>query len=135
MLLGARPEVVGTVRYYARADGIALDVPHCDPEVLIVHRTRVVAPLPQVAFRGVLTVGVGGEDGLRVAHCERERLLCVWNRHDVDVVGHQAVGPDRATVLRGVLPEDGQVYLVVRVVREDLGAAVAALRHMVRDSG
>ena len=54
--------------------------------------------------------------------------------HEVDVVGHEAVGPDGQAVAVGVLLEEPQVRFAVAVVFEYVGAAIAPLGHVVRIS-
>jgi len=52
---------------------------------------------------------------------------------DVDMVGHQAIGPDLRTRLAGRFAEQVAIQRVVRILEEGLAAPVATLRHVVRD--
>lgn len=53
----------------------------------------------------------------------------------MDVVGHQAIGPDLGTRPMGGPGQEIAIEEVVAVLEEGLLAAIAALRHMVRIAG
>jgi hypothetical protein len=53
----------------------------------------------------------------------------------VDVVGHQAIGPDLNPCPARGIGQQIEVQFVVAILEEGLLAAVAALRHMMRDAG
>ena len=54
---------------------------------------------------------------------------------DMDMVGHQAIGPDLRIRLAGRFAEQVTIQRVVRILEEGLAAPIAALRHVVRDTG
>jgi hypothetical protein len=69
---------------------------------------------------------VGPADGLG------QRLLLVGNRHQMNVVGHQAVGEDLQAVLLGLLLQKLQVHPPVVIHKEHVLAVVPALCDMMR---
>lgn len=53
----------------------------------------------------------------------------------LDVVWHQAIGPDRYARSPRSLGEEIEVEFVVAILEEGALAAIAALGHVVRDTG
>jgi hypothetical protein len=60
-----------------------------------------------------------------------ERLLRVWDRHQMDMVGHQAVSQDLQAVLLGLLLQQLQIHLPVLVREEHVLAVIPALCDMM----
>lgn len=68
---------------------------------------------------------------------ERPAQPILVRRHDdrVNVVGHQAIGPDLGACPLGRLGQQVQIERIIALFEESLLPAVAALRHMMRQSG
>ena len=60
-----------------------------------------------------------------------QRILLVRKRHQMDVVGHQAVGEDLQAVLLSLLLQQLQVHPPVLVHEEHILAVIPALRDMM----
>ena len=72
---------------------------------------------------------------MHVAEGAAQPVLVARGRDDVHVVGHQAIGPDLHPCLARGIGQQVQIQLIVAILEEGLLAAVAALRHVVRDAG
>jgi len=57
---------------------------------------------------------------------------CVGNGKHMDMVRHQAIGPDRYLVLCAVALKNVQVSLPVLIIPEDIRAVITALGYVVR---
>jgi len=80
-----------------------------------------------------------GVDGLGVAavgqpHSAGQGVGTGRNRKKVDMVGHEAVGPDLQAVGDGVLAQEAKVAPPVFVAEEDVFPAVAPVGDVVRKS-
>lgn len=84
-------------------------------------------PQPGVDIAGVVTVDVakGPAEAIFV------RRYC----NDVDVIGHQAIRPDRHLRTGCRFGEEIEVQFVVTVLEEGPLASISALGHVVRDTG
>lgn len=103
--------------------------------MLGVQRAREEPPLPS-AEGGPAEV-LRPVDVLGVPHVQRlqrrtERRLLPRDSHEVNVVRHQAVGLDRQPMLAGIVGEQLEEPQAVSLGEEDIFAAVAALRDMMR---
>ena len=65
----------------------------------------------------------------------REPIGRVRHQHEVDVVGHQAIGPYLDRGLAAALGQEIAIEGVVGRFEEDLLAPIAALRHMMGNAG
>ena len=60
-----------------------------------------------------------------------QRILLVRKRHQMDVIGHQAVGEDLQAVLLGLLLQKLQVHPPVVIYEEHVLAVIPTLRNMM----
>ena len=77
---------------------------------------------------------------LGVAHVERvegagQGPLDPGDANDMDMVGHQAVGPNINAVANGILVEPVEISSVVGIGLEDRPIVISTLNDMVRESG
>ena len=98
----------------------------------MIERTREEARLPDVPTGSSGDIEVFGEIGMRPAQSGGERLRVLRHADQVDVVGHEAVSPQRQPGALGVVLQEIFIKGVVFRATEDLLAAVAALGHVVR---
>ena len=76
-----------------------------------------------------------GVAAVRVGEGAAEPVLVRWHDDEVDVVWHQAIGPDLRTRALSRLAEQVEVELVVAVLEEGLLPAIAALGDVVGIAG
>jgi hypothetical protein len=100
--------------------------------VAIVEDARIEASLPEMAVAPLFVVEI-----LRIAHMESvqgfaERIGGPRDADVMDVVCHQAVGPDVEGVAPRVKPEPVEIAAVVGVLFEDDLLVIAALGDLVR---
>ncbi len=53
----------------------------------------------------------------------------------MDMIGHEAIGPELELAVVGTNCEIRQVELAIEIGKEDIGAAVATVRDVIRDPG
>jgi len=126
---GAAPRVSPRPPHKLGPHRVAFDVRHRLPEVHLVQDAGEEPPLPQVAAASVEPVDV-----LRVAQVRSpdglgQGLVPVRDGHQVQVVGHQAVGDQLQAEPPGVLAQPPQIDPPIVIDEEDVLAVVAALRH------
>src|SRR3989344_5050987 len=64
-----------------------------------------------------------------------QRVWLLGNGHDVNAVGHQAIGEHAHAVFRAVLSQPREIGRSIRVAKEHVLAAVAALGDVVWNTG
>ena len=68
---------------------------------------------------------------VRFADSLCQRILCVRDRYDVNMIAHQAIADQFQSVLVRLLFQQFQIYLSIIVNKEHVLAVVAALRDMM----
>ena len=91
------------------ANGIELDVAEADIEAPLVERDRAEAALPEGAAPALALVDLQGVAAVRLAERGGEAAGARRNEQQVDVVRHQAPGPDRRPRLRAAAAEQSEV--------------------------
>ena len=69
-----------------------------------------------------------------VAEGPAQSILVARDRDDVDVIGHQAIGPDRHLRSRGCFGEQVEIERIVPIFEEHPLAPVAPLGDVVRNA-
>ena len=124
MTLRARPRVIPRGGDQAGAYGVQFHIPHRRIQVTFIQGAGIIPPLPEMPDRLGFTVEI-----LRVQHMDRsedrrQRVIGMGNANDVDMVRHEAVGPDIKLVPPGVLAEQFQVAGVIIGLTEDRLAVI-----------
>lgn len=138
VVTGARPRIVLSPFDEAGTDRIVFDEADLLEDAPVIQYARQEPPLPEVAGHPLLAVEVLG-----VFHVERverpgERASDHRDADVMDVVPHQAVGPDLDGVAVGAFLEPGEVAPEIGLLFEDGLVVVATLGDLVRvpdDSG
>lgn len=76
-------------------------------------------------------VDIAGVAAMEIAKGAAERILVARDSHDVDVVRHQATGPDLDPVAFCCLGEQVEVERIIAILEERPLAPVAALGHVM----
>jgi len=82
-----------------------------------------------------MAITEGGVPPVRLADRPRETVRRPRRENQMDVVRHQAIGPDLHRRLAAALAQEVAIELVVRRLEEHRLAAVAALGHVMREAG
>ena len=98
----------------------------------VVEHRREEPSLPQVPALAEPAVQPRRVRLVRVAEAAAEGVFAGRHGYEVDVIGHEAVGPHGQAVLAGVVFEQEQIATAVAVVEEHIRASIAALRYVVR---
>lgn len=114
--------------------GVQLDVAGGRQQVILVHWERVEALLPKVAAPALAEVDAPGVAAVRLAEGAPQAVGLLGHQDQMDVVGHQAVGPGRDPGLGAGDCEEVEVSPVVVVLEEGLEAPVAPLGNVMRDA-
>ncbi len=101
-------------------------------KVLVVHRDRAEARLEEMS--GHPKPGVDDQRIPPVCFAERpsQSPFRVRNQDEMDVVGHEAIGPASNAVPAALAGQEIAIELVVVVAEEYLLAPIAALGHVMR---
>jgi hypothetical protein len=83
-----------------------------------VHDERVKAFLPQVSLPAVAGVDPGCIEGMRRSKQIREAVVPRRNGDKVNVIGHQAIGPDLSCRTPQLASQDGKIVAKVVVAKE-----------------
>ncbi len=129
---GARPDPVLGPLGQAGADRVALDVTRRRRQVGLVQWERVKPLLPQRTAPPLALVDAPGVAAMRLAERRAEAIGMARYQDQVDVVGHQAIGPDLGRRLGAGLGQKPEVGLVVGLPEECIQAPVAPLGDVVR---
>ena len=116
----------------ARSDRVAFDIHHDSPHCRALHRTRIVASLPQVAAAGRSSVPIARVIAVNPAESARQRFSGLRHSEQMDVIAHETPGPNLQAVLMCVFAQEPQVDMMVLRVVEDCLPAIAALSNVVR---
>ena len=92
-------------------------------------RLRVCRMRPRVDYKVLMNPSPPHGRPVRVAIRPPQRLGCRRDGHEVNVIAHQAVGPDRHAVALSVGSQQRQVALAVGFLEEDIRPPVAPLRN------
>jgi hypothetical protein len=98
----------------------------------LVERARVETVLPEMADAVAARVEVQRVSAVRATQGNPERLRLVGNRHQVDVVLHQAVSQNARTGLGAVRRKTFQIRAPIGVREKDTLPVHSALRDVVR---
>ena len=131
----ARPAPVLRPRHQARPHRIERDVAHRRRQVLLVHHHRAEAALPEMPAAlaaGLQNAGVAPV-GRRQGAAQSVGIS--GNQDQVHVIGHQAPGPDFDLGRAAILGQEIAIERVVVVIEERPRPPIAALRHMMRQTG
>ena len=104
-------------------------------QVLLVHRHRAEPRLEQVAGYPEARVDRRRVAPMRLAERAPERLRAVGDENEVNVVGHQTIGPDRDALFAALGRQEIAIERIVVVAKEDALAPVAALRDVMGKAG
>ncbi len=119
----------------ARPDRIEFDVARAGQQMALVQRKRMKTLLPEVAAPSLPPVDAPRVAAVGLAQRGAQPVLARRHENEMDVVGHQAIGPNRRVHLAAPFAEQGEIVLVVAVLEEHRQAPRAALGHVMRVSG
>ena len=114
-------------------DRIELDVAITGEEVaLVLHRTRLEAPLPQRSRAPLAVIDIGHEPSPQRLEYGAHRLSMSRCHQQVAMIGHQHIGMHGAPMVAGRPAQPVEINPVVIVVEEDGLPVVAPLHHVDR---
>jgi hypothetical protein len=132
MVTGARPGILLGTLNISLPDGIVLDMANLLENAPIVQHAREEPPLPEVAGHMLFGVKI-----LRIAHVQGveatgERSFGFGDTDEVDVILHQAIGPDLDGIAVGAFPQQGKVAPEIGLLLKDPLTVVPLLGNLVR---
>ena len=132
---GARPGPVLGPRDQACAHRVHRHIAGGGDQVGLVHDYRGKSVLEQMPGPAAARIDEVGVAPMRLAHGQAKSGIVSWREDQVDVIGHQAIGPDLNAAPADLFGEQVTINLLVAVLEEDRLAPIAPLGHMVRQSG
>jgi len=128
----AAPRVVFSAGREAGPNRIELDISSGRERVRVVHHVGSEASLPEVTTPTLASVDLGRIAPVRFADGLAQTIWRSGNRYEMDVVRHEAVGPDLDPMPVAPFAHEGEVQEVVVSAEERLLPAVTPLRDVVR---
>ena len=113
------------------AHGVELHVPRRGQEVVFIHDERGEAALPQVPSPALPEVDPPRVPPMCLADGATQALGGLRDNDQVNMIGHQAICPDRDLLCAAELRHELEVVLVVFLTEERLLSAVSPLGDMV----
>jgi hypothetical protein len=132
VVTGARPDVVLSAIDKARTDGIVLEEANLLENAPVVQNAGKEPPPPEMAGQPFLAVKI-----LRVSHVERvecpgKGIFGLRDADKMDVVRHEAIGPDFDVISIGALLEPTQIPPEIRFLLKHLLLIVPPLGDLMR---
>src|SRR5712691_10655810 len=131
----AAPRIIFGAGDEASANRVELDIPCSGERVPVVHDVRSEASLPEVTAPALAPVDLRRVAPVCFTDGPAQAIARSRNRDDVDVVRHEAVGPDLDPVAAAPLRREGHVEEVIVRVEERPLSTVTALRDVVWQGG
>ncbi len=113
------------------AHGVELHVPRRGQEVVFIHDERGEAALPQVPLPALPEVDRPRVPPMCLADGATQALGGLLENDQVNLIGHQAICPDRDLLCTAELRHELEVVLVIFLTEERLLSAVSPLGDMV----
>lgn len=135
MGVNAGPAPVFRPGYKSGPDRVEFDIATGGEEAQLVHRRRFETALPEQAGTLGPTIEVLRVEPVGSANNSRQAQFVLRNQDQMDVIGHEAVGPALDVLCPAGFCQEGEVMSVIVIREEDLLPAVTALRHVVWGAG
>ena len=129
-----RPRIVFGPSDQASRDGVPLDVAYGGDEMWFIERHAGKPALPEIAAPAFAEVHEASVASVGLPQAPRQTVHICWNHNQVDVVGHEAVGPDRQATPFALDVEFMEIGSVIVLAEEDGLAPIASLGDVVRNA-
>ena len=116
-------------------DRVEFDIATGGKQTRLVHRRGLETSLPEQAGTLGPTIEVLRVEPVGPANNPRQAQFVLRNQDQMDVIGHEAVGPALDVLCPAGFCQEGEVMSVIVIREEDLLPAVTALRHVVWGAG
>ena len=131
----ARPGPVLGLRRQTRPNRVQRDIARGDHQMGLVHRDRAKPSLKEVARLPCARIDEAGVKAMRARHCQRQAERVGGRQNQVNMVGHQAIGPYGDAEFLAGLSEQIAIKPIVVVAKEHALAPIASLRDVMRRTG
>lgn len=130
----AAPAVLAGCGSHVGAHRVQFDVAHAGQQVFFVlYQRGLVAPFPDTPARSISVVDVRDVTPPDILHHAAHTLLFLRGGEDMDMVGHQDIGVDRALIAGSRFSQPIEVGPKIAVFEKDGFPAMATLNDMNRD--
>ena len=127
----ARPRPVPRPLRQSGATRVEFDIAGRCHQVRLIHRRRGETALPQIARPALAQIDPPGIAPVRLGQRRPQAVDVIGHKDQVNMVGHQAIGPDRDAGLATAFGQQGLVGGIVVVGEKGGLPAVAPLRHVM----
>ena len=132
MCVSAAPKIIlGSLRYTG-AHRVQLYITRRRQQMALIHRERGKPTLPQMPPPAFAKIDAPCIAPVRLAYGLPEGRLGFGNGDQVDVIGHQAIGPYRHAIMGAPFGHQVLVGPVILITEETVLTPVAPLGHMMR---
>src|SRR5712671_274997 len=125
------PLVILSLSYDARSNGISFHIPHCVPKMPFIQNGGLESPLPQMAGFGMSEIEINPIAAMNTLKRTAQGILPFRNDDEMNMIVHQAIGPDSKGVFDALLDEHLHIGAAIDVIKEHIRFTVSALCHMV----
>jgi hypothetical protein len=129
---GARPRIILGPIDKAGTDGIILEEANLLENASVVQNAGKESPPPEMAGQPFFTMEILGVSHVKGVECPGKRIFGLRNADKMDVVRHQAVGPDLDVIAVGALAKPGQIPPEIGLLLEHFLLIVPPLGDLVR---
>src|SRR3546814_5490319 len=84
----------------------------------LIHRDRTEPPLPKMAGGAHAGVDIARIAPMQIAEGSPQAVLILRHQHDVDMIGHQAIGPDLATRPLRRIGQQTEIEFIIPILEE-----------------
>lgn len=117
--------------HQAGADRVLRDIAYGLPKMVFIHGDGAEPPLPEMARPIVTPVDKVRLLPVRLGEHVAQAVLVAWHDNEMDVIGHQAIGPDCGLRSLRACLDKRKIPRLITVLKKHRLAAVAALRDVM----
>jgi hypothetical protein len=119
---------------HSRPYGVQLDVTDGRPEMLFIEDGRVRSRLPEMAFKFIFQIELGGIRAMAAMKGSGDRIFVLRNCYHVDMIRHQTISANPKAESLAASAQEPEVVFPVSLIAKDFETTDPALSNMERNS-
>jgi hypothetical protein len=134
MLPSTGPPILLCLLNHTRSDRILLHISHGGIDMPLIQDRGIEPPLPEMTGGSSTTLDILGILHVKQIECAGQGIFVGRHTDEVDMVAHEAIGPDLHRISLAVLFEPFEILQVIDICPKNHLAVVATLGDVVRKS-